>query len=91
MVPQPHTTKADEDLRPFYALSVPATKLTTLKNEAFDNVAWEVMFQATGDDATRQDVLITDASKLAAFKIDSSFSLWSPLSGSPEETEIVFV
>merc|ERR1712000_263774 len=41
-------------------------------------IPWETMFRATGNDASKRDLLALDASKLAASKIDFSFSLWSP-------------
>ena len=69
--------KATEDLRPFYAFSVPEVTIPDLKNKFYDEVPWEAMFRAAGNEAGKRDLLALDASKMAASKIDRSYSLWS--------------
>lgn len=83
MVPQRNVPKADLDMRPFYAFSVPPVTVPDLRDKMFDEVPWDAMFQASGNDAGKRDLLFLDASKMAAAKIDYSYSLWSPL---PDDT-----
>ncbi|KAI9167146.1 hypothetical protein HJFPF1_03271 [Paramyrothecium foliicola] len=83
MVPHQNVMKADGDMRPFYAFSVPPVTVPELKDKTFDDVSWEAMFQATANEPGKRDILALDASKMAASKIDYSHSLWSPLSEDP--------
>ena len=78
MVQKPQETKSADSMRPFYAFSVPPATVPDLLHKTFDEIPWETMFRATGNDASKRDLLALDASKLAASKIDFSFSLWSP-------------
>lgn len=80
MIHQRNVAKADGDMRPFYAFSVPPVAIADLKEKMFDEVPWDAMFQATGSDAHKRDVLALDASKMAASKVDYTYSLWSALS-----------
>lgn len=83
MVQQRNTMKITEDMRPFHAFSVPAVTIPDLKDKIFDEVPWEAMFRGTGSDPGKRDLLALDASKMAAWKIDSSYSLWYPTSEDP--------
>ena len=88
MVQPPNSNKTAEDMRPFYAFSVPPATIPDLKNKVFDEIPWEAMFHATGNDAGKRDLLALDASKLAASKIDFSYSLWSPFPQAKEASGI---
>lgn len=83
-----NSNKSAEDMRPFYAFSVPPATIPELKNKTFDEIPWEAMFRATGNDPTKRDLLALDASKLAASKIDFSYSLWSPFPQAKEASGI---
>lgn len=76
---QPSVTKACREMRPFHAFSVPGMMLPDLQNKTFDQVAWDDLFIAAGQDRARRNNLILDASKMAASKIDASYSPWCPL------------
>ncbi|KAF3072614.1 hypothetical protein CFAM422_005482 [Trichoderma lentiforme] len=77
VVPQPNVTKAEADLRPFHCYSVPSVDIAELKDKVFDDVPWESLFQAAGNNAVRRDLINLDASKMAASKVDFSHSLWT--------------
>lgn len=77
---QPNVTKVCKEMRPFHAFSVPAVMLPDLQNKAFDQVPWETLFLQAAQDRAKRNNLILDASKMAASKIDASYSLWCPLS-----------
>lgn len=83
LVRQQTVSKADNELRPFYAFSVPPASIPELKGNGFDDIQWDILFQAAHDDGPRRDMLALDASKLAASKIDISLSLWGAF---PEDT-----
>lgn len=76
LIQQQTVQKVDKELRPFYAFSVPPPSLPELKGMAFDEIRWDALFQGAHEDGTKRDMLALDASKLAASKIDISFSLW---------------
>ncbi|CEF82908.1 unnamed protein product [Fusarium graminearum] len=84
IVQQNNVTKTDGDMRPFYAFTVPPVTLSELKDKNYDGVPWESLFQSSVD-GNRREVLALDASKMAAVKIDYSYSLWSKLT---EDTKI---
>ncbi|KJZ69691.1 hypothetical protein HIM_10912 [Hirsutella minnesotensis 3608] len=77
---QPNVTKVCKEMRPFHAFSVPGVMLPDLQNQVFDQVPWENLFLMAGQDRAKRNNPILDASKMAASKIDASFSLWCPLS-----------
>ncbi|KAL6881733.1 hypothetical protein HDV57DRAFT_74424 [Trichoderma longibrachiatum] len=77
VVPQPNVTKLETDLRPFHCYSVPSVDIAELKDKVFDEVPWESLFQAAGNNAVRRDLINLDASKMAASKVDFSHSLWT--------------
>ncbi|KAF5023516.1 hypothetical protein F66182_4428 [Fusarium sp. NRRL 66182] len=79
IVQQANVTKTDVDMRPFYAFTVPPVTLPELKEKEYDGVSWETLFQSTVD-GNRREMIALDASKMAAVKIDYSYSLWSKLS-----------
>ncbi|KAL6923497.1 hypothetical protein ACHAPO_001662 [Fusarium lateritium] len=83
IVQQNNVTKADGDMRPFYAFTVPPVTLPELKDKNYDGVPWESLFQSAVD-GNRREVIALDASKMAAVKIDYSYSLWSKLSEDPK-------
>ncbi|UZP45855.1 hypothetical protein NXS19_013667 [Fusarium pseudograminearum] len=84
IVQQNNVTKTDGDMRPFYAFTVPPVTLSELKDKNYDGVPWESLFQSSVD-GNRREVLALDASKMAAVKIDYSYSLWSKLT---EDTKV---
>ncbi|KAK5998291.1 hypothetical protein PT974_00665 [Cladobotryum mycophilum] len=77
MVMQQNVSKPEADLRPFHCYSVPNVDVAELKEKTFDEVPWDAMFRAAGTDVVRRDQINLDASKMAASKIDSSYSLWT--------------
>jgi hypothetical protein len=83
LIPQPPVTKPQADLRPFHAFSVPPVNVPELKDKSFDQVPWDALFRAAANEPPRRELLALDASKLAASRIDASFSLWCPLSEDP--------
>jgi len=80
MVHRPNVVKPPEDMRPFYAFSVPFVTIPDLKDKVFDDIPWESTIHALGNDTGKRDVFALDASKMAATKIDYSYSTWSPVS-----------
>ncbi|KAI5463129.1 hypothetical protein BGZ63DRAFT_380597 [Mariannaea sp. PMI_226] len=76
LVPQQHVTKTDQSLRPFHAFTVPPVAITDLKDKIFDEVSWDTIFRATTDN-NKREMIALDASKMAASKVDYSYSLWS--------------
>lgn len=76
-VPQAHAVKQDSDMRPYQAFSVPPVSVPELSSKIFDEIPWEDTFMSVISDASKRDILLLDASKLAASKIDFSYSLWS--------------
>lgn len=78
MIFRQNVPKTAKDLRPFYAFSVPGVAIPELKDKIFDETPWEAMLNAVANDAGRRDLIALDASKMAASKIDCSFSLWAP-------------
>ena len=83
MYHQRHPTKPTDDMRPFHAFSVPPVTVDELKDKIYDEVPWQSMFQHAGNENSQIDLLALDASKMAASKIDYSFSFWSPFPESP--------
>ncbi|KZZ92196.1 Transcription-silencing protein Clr2 [Moelleriella libera RCEF 2490] len=81
LAPQQPLVKSVTDLRPFHAFSVPPVAVSDLKDKSFDQAPWETLFH--GSEPTRREVLALDASKLAASRIDASFSMWCPLNEDP--------
>ncbi|KAG6139895.1 hypothetical protein E4U38_007833 [Claviceps purpurea] len=80
LVPQEPVTKTLTDLRPFYAFSLPpVVALPNLKDKTFDQVPWDTLFRTVANDPAKRELLALDASKLAASRIDASYSLWCPL------------
>lgn len=79
---QPPVAKQDGELRPFHAFTVPPVTIPDLTGRAYDQVNWEVALKSlTPEQAkTHRDVILLDASKLAALKIDRSYSLFGKLS-----------
>lgn len=78
---QPLVAKQDGDLRPFQAFTVPPVTVNDFKNRTYDQVPWETVLRSlTAEQAkTHQDVILLDASKLAAQKIDLCYSLFGKL------------
>jgi hypothetical protein len=69
------------EMRPFHAFTVPPPTIEAIRTMSFDAVPWESYLRsASGEQAkARHDMILLDASKLAATKINTSFSLFSPL------------
>ncbi|KAH7160292.1 hypothetical protein B0J13DRAFT_643811 [Dactylonectria estremocensis] len=80
LVQQMNVTKGDRDMRPFHAFTVPPIAIPDLKRKLFDEVPWEGMIRAPGNDGNKRELLTLDASKMAAAKVDYSYSLWTQLS-----------
>ncbi|KAI6748609.1 hypothetical protein HG530_015382 [Fusarium avenaceum] len=89
IVQQSNVTKTDGDMRPFYAFTVPPVTLPELKEKEYDGVSWESLFQGAAD-GNRREMLALDASKMAAVKIDYSYSLWSKLSEDPRARSVTY-
>ncbi|KAF5666054.1 hypothetical protein FHETE_6423 [Fusarium heterosporum] len=89
IVQQNNVTKTDGDMRPFYAFTVPPVTLPELKEKEYDGVSWESLFQNSAD-GNRREMLALDASKMAAVKIDYSYSLWSKLSEDPRARTVTY-
>ncbi|KAF4965791.1 hypothetical protein FSARC_6462 [Fusarium sarcochroum] len=88
IVQQNNVTKTEVDMRPFYAFTVPPVTLPELKDKEYDGVSWESLFQST--DGNRREMIALDASKMAAVKIDYSYSLWSKLSEDPNVKTVTY-
>ncbi|KAK7397800.1 hypothetical protein QQX98_012834 [Neonectria punicea] len=90
LVQQQNVTKQDGDMRPFHAFTVPPVAIPDLKEKMFDEVPWEGMFRAPGNDGNKRELITLDASKLAAAKVDYSYSLWTRLSEDPNAKTVTF-
>ncbi|KAJ4270386.1 hypothetical protein NW762_002066 [Fusarium torreyae] len=88
IVQQNNVTKTDVDMRPFYAFTVPPVTLPELKDKEYDGVSWEPLLQSA--DGNRREMIALDASKMAAVKIDYSYSLWSKLSEDPNVKTVTY-
>ncbi|ATY64165.1 Transcription-silencing Clr2 [Cordyceps militaris] len=80
VIPQQNVAKHDKDMRPFQAFSVPPVAIQELDDKTFDEIPWAEKFREFGADPSKRDLLLLDASKLAASKVDWSNSLWSAMS-----------
>ncbi|KAJ4165061.1 hypothetical protein LMH87_006708 [Akanthomyces muscarius] len=80
LIPQKNVGKQDRDMRPFQAFSVPPVAIEELKDKIFDEIPWPDKFREYGADPSKRDLLLLDASKMAASKVDWSNSLWSAMS-----------
>ncbi|KAH7136467.1 hypothetical protein EDB81DRAFT_80270 [Dactylonectria macrodidyma] len=80
LVQQMNVTKGDRDMRPFHAFTVPPIAIPDIKRKLFDEVPWEAMIRAPGNDGNKRELITLDASKMAAAKVDYSYSLWTQLS-----------
>ncbi|RSM09053.1 hypothetical protein CDV31_007915 [Fusarium ambrosium] len=89
IVQQNNVSKTDGDMRPFYAFTVPPVTLPELKDKEFDGVPWEPLLKGAAD-GNRREMIALDASKMAAVKIDYSYSLWSPLSEDPNSKPVTY-
>jgi hypothetical protein len=78
---QPAVLKSDTELRPFHAFTVPPPTREDLQGRDYDGVPWKTLIDQAGTDERQQalGILLLDASKLGALKIDQSFSLFTPL------------
>ncbi|CAG7564804.1 unnamed protein product [Fusarium equiseti] len=88
-IQQNNVTKTDGDMRPFYAFTVPPVALPELKEKAFDGISWESLIQSTVD-GNKRELIALDASKMAAVKIDYSYSLWSRHIEDPKSKTITY-
>ncbi|PKS09038.1 hypothetical protein jhhlp_003651 [Lomentospora prolificans] len=79
---QPPVSKGDNDLRPFYAFTVPPPTREDLKGRAYDDIPWDKFIRSLAVDPSHKqelNVLMLDASKLAALKIDQSYSVFTKM------------
>ncbi|KAH7031253.1 uncharacterized protein B0I36DRAFT_362971 [Microdochium trichocladiopsis] len=84
----PAAPKAEDEMRPFLAFSVPAVSpsLVHLTNQPFNQIDWETQQrQIAQDDRNKRDLLGMEASKLAVMAIDESYSTFNR-QGVPEPT-----
>jgi hypothetical protein len=78
MILQPRVVKQGPDMRQFHAFSVPAVNIPDLTGQTFDYIKWESLLQTyAGNDPQKREFLALDASKLAALKIEFSYSLFN--------------
>ncbi|WKT46267.1 Cryptic loci regulator 2, C-terminal [Fusarium oxysporum f. sp. vasinfectum] len=89
IVQQNNVNKTEGEMRPFYAFTVPPVNLPELKDKEYDGVSWEALFQSTAD-GNRREMIALDASKMAAVKIDYSYSLWSKISEEPNFKRVAY-
>ncbi|KAM3561863.1 hypothetical protein ARSEF4850_003023 [Beauveria asiatica] len=80
LIPQQNVAKHDKDMRPFQAFSVPPVSIPDMREKIFDEVPWVEKFRELGANPSKREFLLLDTSKMAASKVDWSYSLWSPLS-----------
>ncbi|KAF1737574.1 hypothetical protein CRV24_003195 [Beauveria bassiana] len=80
LIPQSNVAKHDKDMRPFQAFSVPPVSIPDMRDKIFDEVPWVEKFREFGANPSKREFLLLDASKMAASKVDWSYSLWSPMS-----------
>ncbi|KAH7017702.1 hypothetical protein EDB80DRAFT_760940 [Ilyonectria destructans] len=90
VVQQQNVSKLDGDMRPFHAFTVPPVAIPDLKEKIFDEIPWEGMFRAPGNDGNKRELITLDASKMAAAKIDYSYSLWTQLSEDPNAKTVTY-
>ncbi|OAA68957.1 Transcription-silencing protein Clr2 [Cordyceps fumosorosea ARSEF 2679] len=90
MIPQQSVAKKDKDMRPFQAFSVPPVAIKDLNDKIFDEVLWADKFREFGADPSKRDLLLLDASKMAASKVDWSNSLWSATSEDVQAKTITY-
>lgn len=76
----PAAPKAEDEMRPFLAFSVPAVSpsLVHLTSQPFNQIDWETQQrQIAQDDRNKKDLLGMEASKLAVMAIDDSYSTFN--------------
>lgn len=83
LVAQKNVIKSNNDMRPFYAFTVPPVTRQDLKDKVYDQVPWEQLLQTATSEGNQREMIVLDASKMAASKIDYSFSLWTPFPDDP--------
>lgn len=89
-VPQQPVEKKAKEMRPFHAFSVPGVSMPELQGKPFDATPWAELFNYAGQDRVKRNNMLLDASKMAASKIDTSFSFWSPLSQDMQSETVPF-
>ncbi|KAL6406190.1 hypothetical protein AUP68_10358 [Ilyonectria robusta] len=72
-------TRLNREIRPLYTLGIPPVS-TYFKEKLFDQIPWESMFKEVTYGSNKYDSLTLNASKMAASKVDHSYSLWTKLS-----------
>lgn len=90
LIPQQNVGKQDKDMRPFQAFSVPPVAIPDLNDKIFDEIPWDAKFREFGADVSKRDLLLLDASKMAASKVDWSNSLWSAMSEDRQAKTITY-
>lgn len=80
----PETSKCEMDTRPFLTFSVPEVQYPALRDKLFSQVDWpSFVAQEAGGDMQLQQLIVLEASKMAAVRIDHSFSLFNRLGNQP--------
>ncbi|KAI0010961.1 hypothetical protein F4779DRAFT_575355 [Xylariaceae sp. FL0662B] len=82
-LPTSNVVKLDPDMRPFLAFSVPSVNPTLqyLCDQPMESIDWQtVQAQLAGEDQHKREVLGLEASKIAASRVDHSYSLFNPAS-----------
>ncbi|KAI1377614.1 hypothetical protein F4677DRAFT_42677 [Hypoxylon crocopeplum] len=74
--------RLEADMRPFLTFSVPAITpgLQTIAEQPMQNVPWDVVeSRLQVDDKMRGEILSLEASKIAATRVDHSYSVFNPI------------
>jgi hypothetical protein len=86
--------KAASDMRPFLTFSVPATTDEKLLDKSFDDVDWAMAVARAQQDPTnlaqRSQYLALEASKMAARKINFTYSLFNREASGSNNAEVRF-
>lgn len=90
LVATPAIIKPVNELRPYHAFSVPELAIHELRGKRYQDVRWEAVLQAYANDPPRREMALLDASKMAASRIENSFSLWAPLPSDPANPKTTY-
>ena len=74
--PAPNVAKLVAEMRPYHAFTVPGATIADFRPLGFDGVPWQAYI---ANHPAQRDVIILDASKLGAARINTSHSLFSQL------------
>ncbi|KAI0117694.1 hypothetical protein GGR51DRAFT_263150 [Nemania sp. FL0031] len=83
LYPTQPVIKEEADIRPFLAFSIPliSPALQEFQGQALVNINWQALQDRFGTnvDATRREGLAIEATKLAATRVDQSYSTFNPI------------